>query len=59
MNPNNKFQIIRIGIIIVVVLIFLFYRLRPAPRKSELPPNENKLHSFLIVQAAKSAPEKI
>jgi hypothetical protein len=58
-NPNNKFQIIRIIIIIVVVLIFLFYRLRPALRKSELPPHENKLHSLLIVQAEKSVPEKI
>jgi hypothetical protein len=59
MNPNYKFKIIRIIIIIVVVLIFLFYRLHPALRKSELPPNENKLHSLLIVQAEKSAPEKI
>ncbi|MFZ0038716.1 MAG: hypothetical protein WAK91_14905 [Candidatus Acidiferrales bacterium] len=49
MNPNNKFQIIRLIIIIVVVLIFLIYRLRPLLRKSELPPGGNSIHSVLIV----------
>ncbi|HEY4742471.1 MAG TPA: hypothetical protein VIH76_17875 [Candidatus Acidoferrales bacterium] len=59
MNPNNKFQIIRLIIIIVVVLIFLFYRLRPALRKSESPPDENKLLSVLLIQLDKSAEKKI
>jgi hypothetical protein len=58
-NQNNKFQIIRIITIIVVILIFLFYRVRPALRKSELPANENELHSLVIVQAEKSVQEKI
>jgi hypothetical protein len=58
-NPNNKFQIIRLIIIIVVVLIFLFYRLRPALRKSEIPSDENKLHFVHLIQMDKLTERKI
>ncbi|MGC1686159.1 MAG: hypothetical protein WA734_11110 [Candidatus Acidiferrales bacterium] len=59
MNPNNKFQIIRLIIIIVVVLIFLFYRLRPALRKSEIPLDENKLLSVHLIHMDKLTERKI